>query len=397
MISNRTSTRSRQVLQTLALVTLLCLTLQATATSASPSAPTLVLGYVEITNVRETSFTISWITDHPSNGVARCYNAGGDPIANGVDPLTDTSVHYVLLTGFSPSTAYRCEVESGGVVNDNDGAFYPVTTGGTLPIPPAGGTVYGRVFLNDGVTPANGSIVYLRLIDADGAGSPGHSQWVSSQVTQGYWFLDLYGIRTANATAYFVATPGDDQLEYWAQGGLEGTWGRPVLPDALTPVPPPGPMPDIVLQPPPLAVTLTSFSALSQQDGVLVAWETASEVDNQGFNLYRSEDPAGPQDLVAFVPSQAPGSAQGFAYEWLDSNVVSGQTYYYWLESIDLAGATTMHGPVSATYGAPTAVDLAAFTAQPMDNSALLPLLLILLGVAAYGLHHGLRRRITIQ
>ena len=120
-------------------------------------------------------------------------------------------------------------------------------------------------------------------------------------------------------------------------------------------------------------------------------------LDNQGFNLYRSDRSAGPQTCSGFVPSQAPGSTQGFAYEWLDSDVVSGQTYFYWLESIDLAGATTMHGPVSATYGAPTAVDLAAFTAQPVDNSMLLPLLVILLGVAVYGLHHGLRRRITIK
>lgn len=109
----------------------------------------------------------------------------------------------------------------------------------------------------------------------------------------------------------------------------------------------------------PLVVTLASFTVSNEPGMLVVAWETTSEVNNQGFNLYRNTDPTPPDgEPLASIPSQAPGSTLGFAYEWIDSNVVFGQTYYYWLEDVDLNGTTTLHGPVSATVETPTAVTL---------------------------------------
>jgi len=64
----------------------------------------------------------------------------------------------------------------------------------------------------------------------------------------------------------------------------------------------------------PLAVTLASFDAAQQGDAVVVAWETVSELDNQSFNLYRAARAGGARVLLASIPSQAPGSTQGFAY-----------------------------------------------------------------------------------
>lgn len=48
----------------------------------------------------------------------------------------------------------------------------------------------------------------------------------------------------------------------------------------------------------------------------------------------------------------------------VDGQVAPGQTWYYWLEDVDLSGATSLHGPVSATLQAPTAVTVAALEAQ---------------------------------
>ena len=118
---------------------------------------------------------------------------------------------------------------------------------------------------------------------------------------------------------------------------------------------------------PPLAVNLASFAAEAQANEVHVTWETVSEANNAGFNLYRADDAAGPQTLLAYVPSQGPGSAQGFAYSYDDLAVQPGQTYWYWLEDVSLSGATTLHGPVSATMSAPTAVTLASLQATPAD------------------------------
>ena len=96
-------------------------------------------------------------------------------------------------------------------------------------------------------------------------------------------------------------------------------------------------------------MTLASFQAEAQAGHIAVTWETASELDNQSFNLYRAESASAPRALLASIPSQAPGSTQGFAYTYDDLAVQPGQTYWYWLEDVSLSGATTLHGPVSAT------------------------------------------------
>jgi len=114
-----------------------------------------------------------------------------------------------------------------------------------------------------------------------------------------------------------------------------------------------------------LAVFLTSFSAEPNHDAIRVEWETVSELTNTGFNLYRGTSADGAdRALLAFVPSQAPGSNVGASYRYDDTNVEIGQTYWYWLEDIDLSGAATLHGPVNATISAPTAVVLTSLGAS---------------------------------
>ncbi|MEZ4769567.1 MAG: hypothetical protein R2844_14195 [Caldilineales bacterium] len=115
----------------------------------------------------------------------------------------------------------------------------------------------------------------------------------------------------------------------------------------------------------PLGITLASFDAASQADHVLVTWETASELENSGFNLYRTgtAEPPTAADLLAYVPSQGPGSAQGFFYSHQDYDVTAGQSYWYWLEDVDLYGTATMHDPVSVVFNAPTAVTLSGLEA----------------------------------
>ncbi len=110
----------------------------------------------------------------------------------------------------------------------------------------------------------------------------------------------------------------------------------------------------------PAAVLLSSFEAAAMGADILVTWETVSEEQNLGFNLYRSLSPDAPEAQLnaELIPSQAPGSGQGFAYEWRDAQVEVGVTYYYWLEAVDFGGMTAMNGPVSAIIEAPTAVTL---------------------------------------
>ncbi len=98
------------------------------------------------------------------------------------------------------------------------------------------------------------------------------------------------------------------------------------------------------------AVNLISFSAAETAEGALVQWETASETDNLGFNLYRADSEDGERVLLnsSLIPTKMPpGSPIGGLYEYLDTTAVIGQTYFYWLEDIDLAGVATLNGPVT--------------------------------------------------
>ncbi|MCB9153736.1 MAG: pullulanase-type alpha-1,6-glucosidase, partial [Caldilineae bacterium] len=134
----------------------------------------------------------------------------------------------------------------------------------------------------------------------------------------------------------------------------------------------------------PLAVTLAGFSAEQVNDLVRVTWETVSELDNAGFNLYRGTSASGPDMQLnqALIPSQSPGSAGGFVYTWDDQrDLVAGMDYFYWLEDVDVSGATTLHGPVSASYSVPTAVTLSHMSTGSTADEPMLSWLLVVAGV----------------
>ena len=116
----------------------------------------------------------------------------------------------------------------------------------------------------------------------------------------------------------------------------------------------------------PTAITLARFEATSQAGAILVEWETAMEIENVGFNLYRSTSPNGPYIKLndTLIPSQSPGSVWGAVYTWLDEDVETGVTYYYKLEDIEIGGARTFHGPMSASAQNPTLLSLTSFAAQ---------------------------------
>jgi hypothetical protein len=144
---------------------------------------------------------------------------------------------------------------------------------------------------------------------------------------------------------------------------------------------------DFSLSDSPTAVTLASFDATPQDDAILVIWETAMELDNVGFNLYRSESAEGPYTLLngTLIPPQFPGEVMGGVYEYLDTDVLPGVPYYYKLEDIDVKGVSTFHGPVSTSViTAPTAIGLRGISARGVTLSLVLEMTTILGVVAVF-------------
>ena len=96
-------------------------------------------------------------------------------------------------------------------------------------------------------------------------------------------------------------------------------------------------------------ISLSSFTATPKAGRVVLESSTASEIDNAGFNLYRSEVEDSQYVKINTSMISAEGaSSQGASSEFIDNAVQNRKTYYYKLEDIDLNGTSTMHGPLSA-------------------------------------------------
>ena len=100
-------------------------------------------------------------------------------------------------------------------------------------------------------------------------------------------------------------------------------------------------------------VVLLYLSAESAENGIQVSWETATEVNNFGFNIYRAEQVDGERIKLnpeLIMSALGPGGQEGAKYQFLDETAQVGVTYYYWLEDVPLESGVTpgLYGPISA-------------------------------------------------
>jgi hypothetical protein len=96
------------------------------------------------------------------------------------------------------------------------------------------------------------------------------------------------------------------------------------------------------------AVTLASFTATAlETGGIRLEWQTALELDNAGFHLWRASGDGwkqGDYSTVTRLTEQLiPARGNSASYSYIDYNVESGVTYYYGLEDFDLTGQSTFH------------------------------------------------------
>ena len=82
---------------------------------------------------------------------------------------------------------------------------------------------------------------------------------------------------------------------------------------------------------------------------VLVSWQTYSEMDLLGFELYRAVDPNSEQALVYSTQALHAGKMLGDTYQYSDSDVQAGLSYTYWLVVLLKDGGTLSMQPVTAS------------------------------------------------
>jgi hypothetical protein len=89
-------------------------------------------------------------------------------------------------------------------------------------------------------------------------------------------------------------------------------------------------------------------------------WSTASEIDNFGYHVYRSDSEDGPFDRLTEDPMPGAGTTdEPSYYEFIDDAIDPAQDYYYYVESLAMDGTRERFTPV-----------IRAKAKQPKDEDA---------------------------
>lgn len=333
----------------LSLLALLLLAVAPRAVLARPATPDedIAIYKVYLTDQRDGSFVVCWITNLPADG--RVEWGAAAPLANtATDAAASATSHRVVIPNagsLQAGATYSAQARSGGATENNGGDYYVQVTGPTLSLPGAGNTVWGYVYRSDGVTPAANAVVFLRLHDEDTG--TGDSQWVTARTDEaGVWYYVLSNVRSRDATEYFAADPGVDRLQMIVRADA----GSAVEHAFLLPADFPGgaaQMPSLVLADPSDATRAQVAIALQSGSDVQLTWSYATA--NIDYEVWQSTQPyADPRSAGTHrIGELERGTAGGLFFS--DAGAVGdGAPDFYTVLAYDLAGKP---GPISNRIG----------------------------------------------
>lgn len=160
---------------------------------------------VEISNISDTSFTISYITDASSVGTI---NYGTDPSTPNIalddrdqaaSQAANYQMHFITVKDLTPSTKYYYVIDSGSQKLENNGSPFEITTDAPLQnLPTNQPNIAGTVNLSDGSTPTEG-IIYLTTQDS--------AQLAALINPDGTYQIPLNDLRSGTATTSAFLTP----------------------------------------------------------------------------------------------------------------------------------------------------------------------------------------------
>ncbi len=251
--------------------------------------------------------------------------------ANGLFTLDGAGI-YIFQVGsaLTANVGSNVSLINGATACD---VFWQVTSAATL----NGDTFAGTVVAQAAVTLGVGAVLNGRALttsDGDVTMAGGNTINILCEEPTPTPSPTVEGTPTPEATPTTEITPTPEVTP------------TPGITPLLTPTPVVSPSPIPSPTESPTAVSLVSFKAKVHGDGsVTLAWETASEVDNAGFNIYRSKRTDGTYKKVngKLIPAQGNG-AFGDSYSFNDTP--GRGTFYYKLEDVDSNGTSAMHGPV---------------------------------------------------
>ena len=134
---------------------------------------------------------------------------------------------------------------------------------------------------------------------------------------------------------------------------------------------------------PPLPVELTTFTAVISADNLVeISWITQTETGMVGYYVYRSNSESLDDAIAVSDMIEALNTPEEHTYKFIDSEIYDSGNYYYWLQTVDLSGAVSFHGPVSVYYTSaednpipeiPKVTELRSIYPNPFNPVAFIP------------------------
>ena len=133
---------------------------------------------VKLTNIKDDSFTVTWLTDIPSIGFIEYSNSAGTTART--PPTSNTRTHLVRISDLNPGNSYSFRINSNGIFFINTSTPWVVQTASTK-IATSGSFIAGRV-LNKNGFPAKNALVYV---------DTGFTTFSTTVAESGNWVLSL--------------------------------------------------------------------------------------------------------------------------------------------------------------------------------------------------------------
>lgn len=155
---------------------------------------------VRITNITDSGFSVSFVTDAASPGYIKhgtSPNSLNTQVADDRDQLTggagEFTTHHISVRGLQPQSQHYFQIGTGSrALFDNNGSPFAVRTAAALATPPEARTAYGTV-RNEVGNPADGTLVYLTV--------QGGSPLSALAKGNGSWAVPLSTMRTSDLSA----------------------------------------------------------------------------------------------------------------------------------------------------------------------------------------------------
>ncbi len=192
------------------------------------ASPDIAPKDVRITNITDTSFTVSWTTDKKTSG----FIIWGKTEQLGQTTIPENqglkNVHSITTRQLSLETAYFLKINSNANEFDNSGIPWRMKTGPSLKILSVPGIISGSILTATGQPAAEVTV----FVSAGGI-SP-----LSATTSQdGSWVIPLSNIRSADLSSFGQLKQANVLLEIFVQGGPLGVATAKIFTNSANPTP----------------------------------------------------------------------------------------------------------------------------------------------------------------